>query len=109
MTEQLTIEQMNQAICAFMGGYKSNGYVWFYVGPDGFEHESGSFLKYHSDWNWLMPVWYKFVDLRFTDPMQQFKHSELKTTIGYAILYGSIKIAHGNIFEGIQWLNKQQL
>jgi hypothetical protein len=106
MTEQLTIEQMNELIARFMGivpvpaGTKALGDI---KPPE----ESIAFLRYDKDWNRLMPVWYKFVDLRFPDPMQQFKHSELKTTIGYAILYGSIKIAHGNIFEGIQWLNKQ--
>lgn len=62
-------------------------------------------MKYHYSWDWLMRAWYKFVDLRFKDVMDQLKHSELKTTCGFAILYGDIKVAHNNIYEAIIWYN----
>mgnify|MGYP006264020111 CR=1 FL=1 len=32
-------------------------------------------MKYHSNWQWLMPAWYHFVDLDFPDPMVQLKLS----------------------------------
>jgi len=62
-------------------------------------------MKYHTDWHWLMPVWYRFVNLRFKDQMDQLKHSELKATVGYAILYGDIKLAFTNLVEAIKWYN----
>lgn len=62
-------------------------------------------MKYHSNWQWLMPAWYQFVDLILSDPINQFKHSELKTIIGYAILYGDIKLAFENLVVAIQWYN----
>lgn len=61
--------------------------------------------QYNNDWNKLMEVWYKFLGLRFKEPMQQFKHSEIKTTVGYAILYGDIKLAYQNLIEAINWYN----
>lgn len=63
-------------------------------------------VKYNSDWSWFMPVWDKFIDLRFSIPMQQLRHSELKSTVGLAILYGGIELAHNNISEAIQWYNQ---
>jgi len=52
-----------------------------------------------------MPAWYRFVDLRFTDPMHHLKHSELKSTVGLAILYGDIQLAFSNLVEAIKWYN----
>lgn len=99
----LQIEEMNKIIARFMGYFFNAGK--FYADGKG---QSGWFkdAKYHRDWNSLMDVWYKFVDLRFENPDHQLKHSELKTTIGYAILYGQIQLAHTNLFEGIEWYYK---
>jgi hypothetical protein len=94
------LDKMNEVIALFEGrtfyGYTINK----------FGGNTGNALpemKYHSSWDWLLPVWYKFIDLRFADVMHQLKHSELKSIIGLAILYGGIELAHKNIFEGIQW------
>lgn len=62
-------------------------------------------LNYDSDWRYLMAVWYRFVDLRYLDVMHQLKHSELKTTCGYAILYGGIDLAYNRIIDAIKWHN----
>lgn len=63
-------------------------------------------MKYHCNWHWLMPAWYRFVELRFDDPMMQFKHSELKTTVGYAILYGDIKLAFTNLADAVKTIQR---
>lgn len=63
-------------------------------------------MKYHCNWHWLMPAWYKFVELRFDDPMIQFKHSELKTTVGYAILYGDTQLAFANLVDAIKTIQR---
>lgn len=107
-SNEATIGQMNESIANFMGA-KINGH-WVEIPHRRYGLGSRHYpsqLKYHIGWDWLMPVWYKFVDLLFEDPMHQLKHSELKTTVGYAILYGDIALAHTNLFEAIQWYNNQ--
>ncbi len=54
-TEKDIIEG-NRAINIFMEGNLETGGVKFFRGPDCFEHESGAHLKYHTSWDWLMPV-----------------------------------------------------
>lgn len=57
MNKQPTIEDMNRVIAEFMGVYKNNKWM---VLPDRKYALSTRYypstLKYHSDWNWLMPV-----------------------------------------------------
>jgi hypothetical protein len=43
-------------------------------------------LNYHKDWSALMPVWYKFRDLKFDEVANQIEHSNIRTVIGAAIL-----------------------
>jgi len=105
------IEQKNEVIARFMG-HKEQNEEWGNPLPslcflvNNHWHPVRN-LKYHSDWSWLMEVWYKFRDLRFIPEMLDFKHSELKATIGHAILYGGIEIAHEKIYQGVQWYQKQ--
>ena len=102
MTEQITndIKSQNELIATFMG-FKQPVKGYFVNAVD--HHRL--ILSYHWCWSELMPVWYKFVDLRFPKPVDQLQHSELKTIIGYAILYGGIELAFVNIIQGIQWYN----
>ena len=65
-------------------------------------------MKYHSDWGWLIPVWYKFRDLRFDDFMDQFKHSDFKRLISHAICYEGIENAYNEICKAIKWYNSQK-
>lgn len=92
----------NRILGEFMGKSFSMSHISDYKGVS---DEALPSMKYHSNWNWLMPAWYRFVDLRFADVMHQFKHSELKTIVGYAILYGDIDLAFTNLVEAIKWYN----
>jgi hypothetical protein len=60
MSNEPTIEQMNEAICKFMGGYRKierpDYHINVYKGPDEIEWETGKYLKYHSSFDWLMEV-----------------------------------------------------
>lgn len=111
MSNEPTIQQieMNMVICEFMGGYQGQHNVPFYVGPDGFEHESGEFLKYHSSWDWLMPAW---DELRRTI-WREFDADYPKEFISAAVDWKAycavvnIKKAHETLYELIQWYNKQ--
>jgi len=115
---KLTTEQKNEVIAVFMGGvkqiipegglhgYKEGTVLWCFLFSD--IPDPLTYLEYHSDWSWLMPVWHRFVDLKFTTPKQQFEHSELKEIIGRSILYNIIERAFDNLFEGVQWYNQQK-
>lgn len=60
---------------------------------------------YNQDWNKLMECWYKFLGLRFSGHNDSFKHAEIKTTVGYAIIYGDINLAYQRLVEAINWYN----
>lgn len=62
------IREGNKLIAEFLGAmhYDAGGNIWYYEGPDGFQHESGDFLKYNTDWNWLMSAVEKIEKMDFT-------------------------------------------
>lgn len=62
-------------------------------------------MKYHSNWQWLIPAWYKFRDLKFEDAKSQFEHSDFKQNIAYCICYRDIQSAFQSIVSAIQWYN----
>lgn len=53
-----TTEQKNNAMTAFLGGTEYIKKTHF---PNGFEEEVLTLedLKFHSDWNWIIPAWAK--------------------------------------------------
>jgi len=66
MTEQQTAEA--RVIAEFMG-YQSGKYPnlpnRLHSIKSDYEYDVDiSHLKYHADWNWLMPVWHKFMTMR---------------------------------------------
>jgi hypothetical protein len=61
--------------------------------------------KYHTSWDWLMPVWYKIRDLRFDEPKLQLEHMKVKTPITHFICYGTIEHAFIEILAAITWYN----
>ena len=93
----------NRLIGEFVGKSFSGSHITDYKGVSDAALPS---MKYHSDFGWLMKAWYKFIDLRFHKPVDQFKHSDLKTTIGIAILYGGKELAFQNMVKGIKWYNE---
>lgn len=62
-------------------------------------------IKYHTSFDWIMPVWYKVRDLKFTDVKTQLEHSSIKVSIDYRICYGTIDELFVEIFTAIQWYN----
>lgn len=63
-------------------------------------------MKYYCDYRMLMPVWHKFRDLIFDTPKMQLKHSEFKSRITRAILYGDIELAFTNLVDAIKKINQ---
>lgn len=60
------------------------------------------------DFNRLMPVWYKFRDLKFISPKLQFEHSKYKDSISRAICYQDIQVAFNEMVIAMKWHNQNQ-
>ena len=102
--KQKLIDDSNELIAIFDGWelveedmvqkFKKNGF-WLY----------NSELRYHSKWDYLIPIWYKFRDLRIEDLKAEIEHSGFKLNISYCICYRDIDSAFQAIVSGIQWYN----
>ena len=117
MSNEPTIEQMNEAICDFMGGYRKiegpDYCINVYKGPDEIEWETGKYLKYHSLWDWLMPVGKKIFTLLAEMMKQRPPHTVcrgdfLEVDIHCHIREYDIIKAHKAIYEFIKWYNKNR-
>jgi hypothetical protein len=110
-----TIEQMNKTIAVF-DGYKISKSGKTYRK----DNESSPYrvrdIKYHSSWDWLMPVWKKagkiLFDIRgdLTEDKYLCVHRITKAFI-YACQTVDIESAHTSVYNAIlniQWYNKQK-
>lgn len=113
MSSEPTISQMNEAIAKFWGGLKvphpSLGHPHYgYYTPFGWYNENN--IKYHSSWDWLMPVIKRVREM----------HSGILKTVGGGVS-GYIKAAgemnrgliscdidkaHAGLYKFIQWYNQ---
>lgn len=69
-------------------------------------HWGSKLTQYHTSFDWLMPVWFKFRDME-APPEQWLKHEEWKEVIARAITFGDINLAHSRLVDGIAWYNQQ--
>jgi hypothetical protein len=104
--EAVRIEQMNEAIALFDGWDKINGKYASLYKKDGKVYVLGDF-KYHSSWEWLMPVWYKFRDLN-VGINERVGHGLRVRMIINLMGFQTIDRTHKALFESIQWYQKQQ-
>lgn len=71
-------------------------------------------LKYHSSWNWLMPVWKKFREINYDYPNGikrddlKNEHEHFRELIIGSLEICSIKMAFRYIVYAIKWYNQQQ-
>lgn len=81
--------------------------------PDGFYyslskgHGGLEPLQYHSSYDWLMPVWFKFIDLKFTEMKDMIQHSNYKQAISHSICYEDLLNANALLATAIKWYNTQ--
>lgn len=61
--------------------------------------------KYHSDWDELMPVWFKIRDLKFKEVKYEFEHADIKQNCVHAICYRNLQSAYHEIVNAIKWYN----
>jgi hypothetical protein len=65
-------------------------------------------LQYNSSWDWLMPVWYKFRDLKFEGEEVSQEHALFSMAINVAIIHkckDSPLPAFNELVSAINWYN----
>lgn len=99
----------NEVIGVFMGGNPSEHhmpkgtYIFFeqiYHGQHLYAYKK---MKYATSFDWLMPVWYKFRDLKVEAGLGDFTLH--KAAIERAICHQGIEEACKLLAEGIRWYN----
>lgn len=66
-------------------------------------------LKYHSSWDWLIPVWAKLWEITDVPFEKSLQWNEIKgSKCARAILYGTVAEAQKEIAEAIKWYNSNK-
>jgi hypothetical protein len=98
----------NEVIARWMGleSYQDSRYGKLWPDPLGTHHTEFS-LQYNTDWRWLMPVWYKFRDLKFEGfHGHRISHENFVFRISAAILHkDSPEPTFNELVKGIEWFN----
>lgn len=105
--KEVSIEDMNEAICKFMGGYRRMRDIDIYKGLDEIEWEDGTYLKYHSDWNWLMDCWARFrvVVSDHFDEDYPAEYCSMCDIWALECEHVNIHGAHKLLYKAITWYN----
>jgi len=113
LSAALSVEEGNILIAGFLG-YKKKLYVEGYAGSFLYKGKQRfaqpGMLKYHSSWDWLMPVWKKLGNLMYEIRRQvseeDYKRAEIITIhVLKAFQKAEIDSAFNWIVEGIKWYN----
>lgn len=110
----------NKLIAIFMGGKLLMNNIYNFPVSFGYKesYDEGGYIgsgkssvwdidemEYHTSWDWLMPVWYKFRDLKFTEETPQKLHNNYVARLAQDIAYGTIEEFFHNIQIAINWYN----
>lgn len=123
--EEMTVEQMNRDIAEYMGATYINeiGEAMKYKpneAPDSqtFEIYPFAWIKYHTSWDWLMPVWQKLrgekdimkqaVHDRDVAPDKFTQYVKVHKDIENAILSCYLPTAHSLIHEAIELIKNKE-
>jgi len=115
LSAALSNEQGNCLMATFMG-WTSNKAKHFKVpnkiefqfdASDGYIMKHSSNLDFHKYWNWMMPVWYKFRDLKFDEETKNKLHTNYVARLAQDLAYGTLAEFHHNIQIAIKWYNQQ--
>jgi hypothetical protein len=100
----MEVKEGNEVIARWMGleSYQDSRYGKLWPDPLGTHHTEFS-LQYNTDWRWLMPVWYKFRDLRLEGENDLILDAFKASVIG-KIAYGdSPERAFNELVKAINW------
>jgi hypothetical protein len=101
-------EESNKLIAEFMGYVNTTPTdkdFNIYENSDGKMLEAMS-MKYHSSWDWLMPVWKKVVDIG--DNIGSEVRNVYFTNIKHGLYVCDINVVFKAVVEFIEWYNKQK-
>lgn len=104
-----TTEEKNKVLAEFMGESiimqkSSVGNFLIPMRFDNVHHRGYTACKYHSSYDWLMPVWHKFRDLE-TKGMEKMIHCDYVEKLESAILWHPITEAFDLLVEAVEWYN----
>lgn len=108
----------NKLIAEFMGYALYEGYSYIvphydsYVGVDGNMHETPIHhihsLKFHTSWDWLMPVVHKIVaDYEFNE-QEELSDNEYRESLMDIVPFGIISDVYESVVEFIKWYNENK-
>jgi hypothetical protein len=100
MSNEPTIAEMNYAIGVFNGRSFSGSHITDYKSSDAPK------MKYHSDWNWLMPVCHAIREKAFVLRSDE-KANKLLAKLNTQLLFGTIADVHLRAFHFIEYINNQ--
>jgi hypothetical protein len=114
MSNEVTTEQMNEAIALFMGyeqreeDYRRpNNTLVFLIGEYWTPIHK---LKYHTSWDWLMPVVKKIRSMHF-DILKQIgvlSYMNAAAPMNSALISIDIKKLHSGVYNFLLWYNQQK-
>jgi len=95
-------EESNKLIAEFMGWEISIGHEGMYDLPDGLSKDYHSlkpgYMKFHTSWDWLMPV---------VEKIEQ-EHQGVPQQMLYVNLYSRLEEVYEAAVEFIKWYNEQK-
>lgn len=113
----MNIIECNELIGEFMG-YKSSKKDYYKIPNKIWNsyNSIGSYVNFHSsnllfdkEWNWLMPVWGKFVKLYHELGKNRIYNTrKLRSEFADAIDKGDINKCHEILVTGIKWYNENK-
>jgi hypothetical protein len=71
-----------------------------------FEGNTNDRVFYHDSYDWLMPVWVKFRELRFDDSKQRARFAKRRQDIRYAMTEGTVPELFAALVEAVRWWNE---
>ena len=114
-----TIEEKNRMIAEFMGGeFKyaifSEVDTWavdlpWFDDPSGKSLYFVKHLKYHTSFDWLMPVWSKlYLTASQLSPDREWRFLNITRNFMYGININNLSVCHQAVYDAIQLHNEGQ-
>lgn len=101
--KQEEIIEGNKRIAKFMG-HSQDDHLYGMVIDD--KYYTYTLMKYHSSWDWLMPIWKKIVDIG--DSLMSQERNLYFKEITHGLYICDIQVVWSGIVEFIEWYNQSK-
>lgn len=118
MSNEVTIEQMNEAIARFMGGvkqiipegglhgYKEGTVLWMYLFSGNADPVRS--LEFHTSWDWIVPVCKNIKSIKFNNMNTLMLSMGAMAEMNNGIVSLDLERTHKGAFQFLNWLNQQK-